>query len=341
MDGIDFSNNLNPYGPPPGVCALTLSHQSLLAEYGPADAQLLKRAVSGSLAIPEETLGIGLGATQVLFALPKMLRSKRSVVPKPTFWEYEVASGRAGIPVIDLPLAEADSFSLDLKALDATLQPGDALYIPNISNPTSRLSDKHVLLELVSRHPETDFVIDETYLMFHHDFRAQTLSDEVVKHANLHVVLSLSKFYTIPGARVGVLVSHPEFIRIYEEKAFIPYSLSPLSLFAAIEAVQDEGFATETRERMKVERDRVVSLLREQFADALAIVSPDGNFVLARIINGRMDEEIAQHLAVAGIIIRKGSILPGLTHEWIRFCIRTPEENERFLVELKRALGQG
>ena len=52
------------------------------------------------------------------------------------------------------------------------------VYLCNPNNPTSTLIDKNELSQLISKHKNTTFVVDETYLLFRKDYSKITLTME-------------------------------------------------------------------------------------------------------------------------------------------------------------------
>ena len=78
-----------------------------------------------------------------------------------------------------------------------TIKVDDCVFICNTNNPTSTIYQKKKLLELIKNNPNVQFVIDETYLIFRSDYFKQSLAKQAQRQKNLHVVMSLSKFFSI------------------------------------------------------------------------------------------------------------------------------------------------
>lgn len=336
---LDFSNNLNPYGPPPEINDSALTIRELVAKYGSSDALELKQTIARFLGIDSENVGVGIGATQILFALPEVLQATRAIIPRPTFWEYGVANERSGVPILYIELDPDTEFTVDLTSIERQLSPGDALYLPNISNPTSRLLPKEQLIGFIQRNPEVQVIIDETYLLFHSEFASETLTSSVQEYQNLHIALSFSKFFTIPGVRVGAIISNLDMVKKYTAQAYIPYSMAPVAIHTAELALQSTEFIEQTRVKMREERLRLQTVLESELPNHLKQITPDGNFILAKLSSGYSDEEVVQTLLEKhDILIRKGSDLIGLDKSWIRFCVRLPEENDKLVSALKSTL---
>lgn len=84
-----------------------------------------------------------------------------------------------------------------------------------VSNPNSIVGfgySKKNLVEMLEKNTEVLFLIDETNIDFCRDSEKLTLIHDVDKHKNLVVIRSCSKFFGMPGARVGMLLTSNEKI---------------------------------------------------------------------------------------------------------------------------------
>lgn len=207
-----------------------------------------------------------------------------------------------------------------------------------VNNPTSALYDKKRLLKLIEDNPNVQFIVDETYLLFRSDFAEQSLSGQANEHENLHVVLSLSKFFSIPGLRIGVLVSNKKTIDAYNKQFHIPYSVSPLVLVALDYLLKNKKFISQTRAFHDKERERLFALLNQKLGGRLKCFRPEGSFIVGRILSGQKSQEIKESLKKRDILIRGGHELLDITGEWIRFSIRSVKNNNILVKELDRIL---
>lgn len=327
----DFSQNLNPF--PFASSFFPRNELLLLEKYPEPYGDVARQATANFLGVPVSSVGLGAGATQILFELPRLISYERAVIPTPTFWEYEFLNERHQKTIVTFPLSEELEFDLQCEELEKILQPGDAVFICNINNPTSRIIDATRLLSLVRKRPDVFFVVDETYLLFLENFNAQTLSSSAPELTNLIVVISLSKFLRVPGIRVGCFIAHPSLIRKYYEKLYVPFSLNHLCDKFVPDFLSQTTHIEKSRRAIARERDRVCMYLAEHFSDRIKVIPPIGNFVLIKLLTGQKDHEIADALFLHNILIRKGSDI-AMAPEWIRFCINTKSNNTHLLSAL-------
>jgi histidinol-phosphate aminotransferase len=167
-------------------------------------------------------------------------------------------------PVLTSGDAEGNlGFSYDLASLDAMLAHIDevALVIlatPN--NPTGHVVPAADLLRLVARHPRHAFVLDAVYDAF-----PSSLATLASSCPNVTVLGSMSKFFGLPGLRLGYGVG------LFPDAFHLPLGFNPYALRVAAAALEARSHYALNWTTLRAE----ANLLRE----ALAPVSP-GAFVV-------------------------------------------------------------
>jgi histidinol-phosphate/aromatic aminotransferase/cobyric acid decarboxylase-like protein len=148
------------------------------------------------------------------------------------------------------------------------------------------------------------------------------------------VLRSLTKFYSIPGLRLGYAIGHPDVLGQW--KAWRdPWSVNALAIAAGVAAVQDEWFQAQTYAWLA----EALPQLREGLAQlpGLEVIPGAVNFVLVRCEASVMQVQesvLKQHK----ILIRDCVSFPELGDRYFRVAVRTVDENERLLAALADAL---
>jgi histidinol-phosphate/aromatic aminotransferase/cobyric acid decarboxylase-like protein len=251
-DVIDFSVNVNPYGPVPSVAAAARSAD--LARYpDPAAAE-----VRAALAVRWKWDAAGVlfahGATEILWDLARHLArsGERAVVVEPAFSEFGAALHASGAHAIGWRPPAGPDAPLDPKAVSEALVRSEAraCCLATPSSPLG-LAVPHDDVETLARaHPGVLFILDESFL---------ALSDD---HAGAHRALplnvarlrSLTKEHAIPGLRVGYLLAEPELVAGLEA-ARPAWSTSAPAQAAALAAIEEERFVEESRRRLAADRE--------------------------------------------------------------------------------------
>jgi histidinol-phosphate aminotransferase len=140
----------------------------------------------------------------------------------------------------------------------------------------------------------------------------------------------MSKAFSFAGARVGYLLAHPSVVEAMM-LVRLPYHLSTLTQGAALVALDFKDELLSGVSRLRIERDRVASSLREM---GLTVLPSQANFLL--FSGFRISAaELWQAMLDKGILIRD----VGLSG-YLRTTIGTCAENEKFLDALRECLAK-
>jgi len=255
-------------------------------------------------------------------------REDAVVVSPPTFGMYAVCARIQGAAVIEAPLEAAGELDAD-KLLAAVTPATKLVFVCNPNNPTGNLVRRDVLERLAR---ELDgravLVIDEAYAEFSGVASATSLIDD---HDNVAVLRTLSKAWSLAGARVGALVARAEVIALLR-RIIPPYPLPSPCVDAALGALSYEG--------RRVQRHHLQEILAERARMFAALSAMPGvREVLpshANFLAVRFDDAAGTYrrLLAAGIVVRDITRYPGLD-DALRITVGTGNENDRVLAILR------
>jgi len=330
---LDFSANVNPLGPPEWLRAVISRHVEALVHYPDPDSSSLAEALARRHGVPREEVAVGNGSSELLYALPKALAASRAVIPVPSYIDYADAAQAAGLCVETLPLAESAGFELDAAALGSMLHGGEAVFLGQPNNPTGLLVERNALCRLAESHPSTVFVVDEAFADFVEGY--ETLASR--RPANVAVVRSMTKFYAIPGIRLGYLVADAGIVGKVRE-LLVPWSVNTLAQAIGEAALGDEDYGQRTRAFVTERRESLIRALRQ--IPGLTVYPGRANFLLARLDRSEFDAPRLSDVLLRsdGIAIRDCSNYEGLDGRFFRVAVRTDEENDRLCRALDAAL---
>src|ERR1700712_3771599 len=133
---VDFSVNLNPYGP----CApvLTAARAAPLDRYPDATARAARTAWADVLGRTPEQVAVGHGAADLFWAIARAVITPgaRVVIAEPTFSEFRIAAQAASAKVVQVHAPAEHGFALDLPLLTEAAHGACALYLCLPNNPT-------------------------------------------------------------------------------------------------------------------------------------------------------------------------------------------------------------
>lgn len=230
----------------------------------------------------------------------------------PTYDNFRLSAEAQGA---ELHYFEMDApFVLDVAALDtkiASTQGLKMVYLCNPNNPTGTVTTRAALMELMNKHNEILFFIDEAYI----EFGGDTVCDEVMNRGNLLVSRTFSKAFCLAGFRIGYLMGSADLIagisKIRNAK-----NITVFGQAAAFMALEDLGYMRDFVAEVSRARKQFVSFL-QGYPDKLEVFASEANFVLMRFKESGEKEEMMAHLIEAGIFVRN------LTHsEKLKGCLR-------------------
>jgi histidinol-phosphate aminotransferase len=207
------------------------------------------------------------------------------------------------------------------------------LFLANPNNPTGTSLGTEAFDTLLDAVPERVILVaDEAYFEY---VRRDDFPDALAcieRRPTLLVLRTFSKIYGLAGLRVGYGIGDGELIGILE-RARHPFNVNQLAQLAAEAALGDGDHV----ERVRALTHRGLEYLEKALEElGLSYAQSDANFVLVEV--GPQADAIYERLLRDGVITRPlGGF--GLTRH-LRITVGLPEENERVIEALRRALGR-
>ncbi len=326
-DIIDMSSNINPLGPPEGLEAFITANIHKIRSLPQADALDMVRAFSSYYQVDVGRVMGGNGTTWFIYTLPRALSWKQVLIAGPTYADY-----RDGCIMHDAAYrfcmsSKENGFRQNLSTISSMASDVDAVIICNPNNPTGTLIPIEEIVALVKAHPDTWFVVDESYLPFVAEAERLSLVAET-RFPNLMVLSSMSKIFRIPGLRTGYLCADPGVIEKMM-KFYQPWSVNALSQAAIVHILKNPEhiapFLHTTRQFVMTER----TIFMEAMAgiDAVKLYPSDTYFMLAEVMGKMNSGDVCRRVGQERILIRDCANFHGLSDRFVRFSLRDRETN--------------
>jgi threonine-phosphate decarboxylase len=330
---IDFSSNVNPLGPSRAVTRAIRKSLSSIDRYPDPETPELRKAIARYFGIKPEQVICGNGSIAIIHLIPRVFRPKKVLIPAPTFTEYAAAVEDAGGEVVPFRLAEKDGFRVDPVEIAFALKGADMAFLCNPNNPTARLIPREEMMEIVkyALRENVRLVVDEAFMDF---VETDSLIKEAVQSTHLICIRAFTKFFGLPGLRIGYAVSDERTIETLAAGRE-PWTVSVPAERAAVAALNDWGRIQKTRKLIAQERERLLSELR-----LLPGVEPfpsPANFIFVKLVSTDAPT-LTESLGFRGILIRDCSSFPGLGNRFVRIAVRTRRENDRLVQALRSIL---
>lgn len=328
---LDFSANINPLGMPETVKHAITDNLHLAERYPDVDYLHLHQALAEHHQVPAAWVLAGNGETESIFALVNGLKPRRAMIVTPGFAEYRRALQWGECIIDEYALREEDGWQVTDAILDALTSQLDCLFLCTPNNPTGLLPQRALLEAIAERCKALNIalILDEAFI----DFIADEPGFIPRLHDNPHiwVLRSLTKFYAIPGLRLGYLINSDEQAVAKIRARQMPWSINTFAALAGEHVLEDTAYQQATWQWLREEGPRFYRQLCA--LPGLTVYPGQANYLLLRC-----DTDLQQALLTRHILIRSCANYPGLDGRYFRVAIRSRQENDRLLVALTDVL---
>lgn len=328
---LDFSASINPLGMPAAARRAIEKGIGMLGHYPDPASVSLARAVGQAYGVSPDRVLAGNGSTELIYLVVRALRPRSVLVTEPAFSDYGRAARLAGARVRGLRLRKENGFRVEPGEFTAAMQGVEMAFLCNPNNPTGHGLEREVVLEIAAAAEKTGclLVLDEAFA----DFCPACSVLPGDGHPALLVLRSLTKFYALPGLRIGFGWFPPPLLaKIREHKE--PWTVNVLAEMAGSAALLDREYRAATLAFMARER----AWLREELEGLGFKVYPSvANYLL---LEAEDAPDLFAGLLSRGIAVRDCTSFPGLGPQFLRIAVRSRPDNERLLAELRRIRSQ-
>ena len=329
---IDFSANINPLGFSSKTREAIIKNLDRLSHYPDPECKEAKKEISHYFKIDYENIVLGNGSTELIYLIVKTLKPKKVFIPVPTFCEYERALNNNNVSINFYKLKEEQEFSISINEIISQLAGIGLVFLCNPNNPTGTFLLKKEMLTLVKevQRRKIFLVLDEAFIDLYEE---ESFIKEVKNYDHLIILRSLTKFYGLPGLRIGFGVSSPKLIKKLKAQK-IPWSVNCLAQIAVREMLRDEKYISKSKSFLIEEKEFFYQELSN--IEGWKVYKPSANFIFIKLLGNISSEMLQNNLAKKGILIRDCSNFRGLEEgKFIRVAVRTRKENIMLIKELK------
>ena len=347
---VDFSANINPLGPSQrGLDALN-AQLRYISHYPDATNDDVLNAIADTYGMDKHQITVGNGAAELLYAICRLPGYTGAFVPAPGFSEYKEALEASKIPVRDIfyrpreddngkpyfevPYLALETFAAELKGQDGRI----IVFLGNPNNPDCTLLDKDHIRTVASMLKDANslLVIDESFIDFVGNDPLQdnehSMRSLVNEFDNIIVVHSFTKFYAVPGLRIGAAFANETLITQLQQ--YIPsWSVNTLAQAYTKAALNDVDYIKRTKQELNEERAFMYNALDD--IEGITVYPPSANFMLFQVNQeGITANYINEELKKYNMIVRNCDSYVGLTNHWVRIAIKDHDTNIKLVDKL-------
>ncbi|MBW4560606.1 MAG: threonine-phosphate decarboxylase CobD [Mojavia pulchra JT2-VF2] len=364
---LDFSASISPLGPPNSAIAAIQSQIGNLRHYPDPNYSELRVALSHFHQLPFEWILPGNGSAELLtLAGRELAQLAATFLITPAFGDYYRTLAAHNANLLEFPVGlGAEDWGLGIrekgtghwglgigengtqgerKVRSVSLSPylpippsldlpvsgpqRCGLLLNNPHNPTGKLFSRDSVLPYLEEFALV--VVDEAFMDFLPPDEEQSLISLVQEYENLVVLRSLTKFYSLPGLRLGYAIAHPERLSRWQLWRD-PWPVNTLAAAAAIAALQDTQFQQQTWLWLPPARNQLFQGLAA--IPGLHPLKSAANFLLVESKQSilPLQQQLLQHHQ---ILIRDCLSFKELGDRFFRVAVRTESDNQRLLTAL-------
>ena len=331
---LDFSANVNPFGTPEKVRAAITEAACDLSVYPDPYCGPLREKLAGKLAIGAQDIICGNGAAELIYQFAAALKPRKTLLPVPSFSDYEEALRAAGCTPEFYYLKRENGFEVTTDLLDKIAPDTDLVILCSPNNPTGRSVEKEILLEILERCRETGtwLFLDECFIELTDEDKAFSLTPYLRENDRVFLLRAFTKAFGMAGARLGYGVCRNAGMLSAMCAVSQPWNVSSLAQAAGLAALDCPEWPEKARRLVKDEKRYLTDELKRL---GVSVLSGDANYLMLSGEPGLYDA-----LLDKGILIRSCANYHGLAEGDVRIAVRTHEENEaliRAIEEIKNA----
>ncbi len=328
---VKLASNENPLGPSRKALQALRRALGEIHRYPDGSGFALTGALARRLEVPARSILLGNGSNELIEIIARtFLRPGEEVVSaQGAFIVYYLVTQAAGGANTVVPMKK-DTHDLAAMARAAG-EHTRIVFVANPNNPTGTWVGARETARFIDALPgHVIAVFDEAYI----EYVARRSFPDILSYVRegrpVMTLRTFSKAYGLAGLRIGYLVGPPAYVDEMN-KVRQPFNTNHLAQVAAAAALEDERHLRRVVRLNTRERKR---LHRELLGMGLDVIPSEGNFLL--FDTGRDGAEVYDLMLRRGVIARPMGGYGYPRH--LRVTVGLPEENDRFLAELRGVL---
>lgn len=321
---LDFSASINPLGPPHSALYAIDNAFDTLTAYPDPNYTGLRQAIADFHQLDREWILPGNGAAELLtWAGLDLSKTSQTLLPVPAFADYRRALQTFQVKVQLVSVWECDKW---------TVKDDEGLLLNNPHNPTGQLWTRSQLQPLLDSAGLV--VVDEAFMDFLPEDCQESLIEWVAEYPNLVVLRSLTKFYSLPGLRLGYAISHPDRLEKWQKWRH-PWSVNALATAAGIAVLGDTEFQQQTLAWLQPAKQQLWQEINE--IPGLSAEWGAANFLLVKteVPSDRLQRRLLQRRR---ILIRDCLSFPELGDRFFRVAVKHPSQNRQLTDALREVM---
>jgi len=334
---LDFSSNINPLGVPPTFKQMLNENINAFTQYPDITYRETREIIAKYIGVNSaEHVVLGNGAVEIIYKAVDSLDIKEVIIASPTFSEYRRAASLKGVPVNEIRSYDDVTGKLLVEKIIDHIKPNSLLIICNPNNPTGTITDIESIESIAKALDKVNsyLIIDEAFIEFTSEYPSSSMVSKLKDNQNVFVVRAATKFFGMPGIRLGYGVTFNKEIMTQIKDRLDPWNVNTAAVIASLSIFNDEDYINKSREWIIKEKEFLYNELK--VINGLYVYPSDVNFFLLKMTKENMDSAKLKSLMLEqGILIRTPDGFTHLTPNHVRVAVKDRQANVKMINALK------
>lgn len=336
---VDFSINTNPLGMARKIKNSIIRNVNKISYYPDPESKYLKHSLAKLHRLSSHNFLIGNGSIELIHLIPRALKAKVVLIPTPTFSEYEFSAKANNAKCLYVKSSEKNNFKIETSRLIEHIPKADLVFLCNPNNPTGFALERQEILSLLKacKKCNVTLVIDEAFMDFLAPKNKIAMHAEAAKTKHLLVLRSLTKFFVLPGIRIGYLVGHKDTIDKLLRHTY-PWNVNTMAQVVAEEVIADKQYMARAQNIILKERIYLYENLNK--IRGIRAYPSDVNFLLCKLSPSSIKNaaQLSKKLISQGVLVRNCDNFRGLSDRFFRIAVKGREANIKLISALRTVL---
>ena len=333
-DIIDFSSNINPYGVSDSLKKEIFNRINEVSRYPDINYKKLKSNISEYLKVDVNDVIVGNGAIDIIYNSINVIYYENVYILAPTFSEYRKASEIFNKTYFEILSFDFDNGIFDLNYFSNKIERNSIVIICNPNNPTGFAIDNISLLNFCNnmKNKNCFVILDETFVEFTNNIDKYSMVRYYSNLDNILIIRAVTKFFGIPGIRLGYAVCSNSIIKNKLEYFSRPWDINTFAVIASDIIFKDKKYIELSYNWLETERIFLYNELSK--FNIFKVYNTNSNYFLLKFYD--LDSDIIQdRLLKHNILIRKNTGFTGLSKKFIRIAIKDNINNKKLINALR------
>lgn len=307
---FDYSENVNPLGPPAFVKEKWSTYAQLITKYPDPLGEPFLSAAAKFHGVSVENVIVGNGAAEIFASLAKRYENKRVVLVHPTFSEYETTLTPYNVYIKEI-------IAMGKLPLDEVLDEvefAEAIYICRPNNPTGYLIPLEEIIQIANyaKTYKCEVILDEAFLDFIGE--KESFIPYLIDFPNVIIVRSMTKMYAIPGIRLGYALANKTIVSDIRSR-ISHWNSNAIATIVGADCLLEEDYRITAIAFAKEMREQMTAFLEKWNC---IVLPSQTNFICFQLPDPALSKEFFESLLHKGCVLRHTENFKGLNGKWFR-----------------------